>query len=145
MLPRLRRRLAGLQRAGRQRAFLLWLVLASLSFIHIAAAQAPEEPRPGSTAHTPGSNYLRSGWYPWDPYQYREYRHGVSILTGFDMEIERALARIIRLEIALPPMAWEEHLAALADGRADIAAGATASPARLSPMSRNLTEPRPMF
>jgi ABC-type amino acid transport substrate-binding protein len=124
---------------------LLWLVLASLSFVHIAAAR-PRKSRVRDRPHTPPAAItLAAAGILWDPYQYREYRHGVSILTGFDMEIERALARIIRLEIALPPMAWEEHLAALADGRADIAAGATASPARLSPMSRNLTEPRPMF
>ena len=96
----------------------------------IAAAQTPEAPAAESAAHAAGSSHLRGGWYPWDPYQYREYRHGVSILTGFDVEIERALARIMRVEISLPPITWEEHLAALADGRADIASGATASEER---------------
>jgi ABC-type amino acid transport substrate-binding protein len=109
---------------------LSWLVLASLSLVGIAAAQTPEAPTAESAAHAAGSSHLRGGWYPWDPYQYREYRHGVSILTGFDVEIERALARIMRVEISLPPMPWEEHLAALADGRADIASGATASEER---------------
>ena len=65
-----------------------------------------------------------------DPYQYRDYRRGVPILTGFDVEIERALAGIMSVEIALPEIAWEDHLAALAAGTADIAAGATASEAR---------------
>ena len=55
---------------------------------------------------------------------------GVPILTGFDVEIERALAGIMSVEIALPEIAWEDHLAALAAGTADIAAGATASEAR---------------
>ena len=36
------------------------------------------------------SDHLRGGWYPWDPYQYRDYKHGVPVLTGFDVEIERA-------------------------------------------------------
>jgi polar amino acid transport system substrate-binding protein len=54
----------------------------------------------------------------------------VPTLTGFDVEIERALARIIGVEIDLPQRAWEDHLAALADGTADIAAGATADKAR---------------
>jgi polar amino acid transport system substrate-binding protein len=98
--------------------------------VGIAAAQTPEAPTAESAAHAAGSSHLRGGWYPWDPYQYREYRHGVSILTGFDVEIERALARIMRVEISLPPITWEEHLAALADGRADIASGATASEER---------------
>jgi ABC-type amino acid transport substrate-binding protein len=48
-----------------------------------------------------GSNHLRGGWYPWDPYQYRDYKRGVPVLTGFDVEIERALARIMGVEIDL--------------------------------------------
>jgi hypothetical protein len=57
---------------------LSWLVLASFSLVGIAAAQTPEAPTPESAAHAAGSSHLRGGWYPWDPYQYREYRHGVS-------------------------------------------------------------------
>jgi polar amino acid transport system substrate-binding protein len=78
----------------------------------------------------PGGSHLRGGWYPWDPYQYRDYKRGVPVLTGFDIEIERALARIMSIEIDLPEIAWENHLAALTAGTADIAAGATASRAR---------------
>ena len=62
--------------------------------------------------------------------QYQDYKRGVPVLTGFDIEIERALARIMNVEIALPQIAWENHLAALAAGDADIAAGATESEAR---------------
>jgi polar amino acid transport system substrate-binding protein len=68
---------------------------------------------------------LRGGWYPWDPYQYRDYRGGVPALTGFDIEIERALARVMNVDIALPQIDWDQHLADLAAGEADIAAGAT--------------------
>jgi hypothetical protein len=46
----------------------------------------------------------------------RDYRRGVPILTGFDVEVERALARIMRVELVLPEIAWENHLAALAAG-----------------------------
>ena len=73
---------------------------------------------------------MRGGWYPWDPYQYREYRRGVPVLTGFDVEIERAIGRILGIEIILADMPWEDHLAALAAGKADIAAGATYSAER---------------
>src|SRR5262249_54336682 len=52
---------------------------------------------------------------------------GVPLLTGFDAEIERALARAMGVEILLPEIAWHDQLAALAAGAADIAAGATAS------------------
>ena len=46
------------------------------------------------------------------------------------MEIERALARRMGVEIVLPEIAWKDHLAALGAGTSDIAAGATASEAR---------------
>jgi polar amino acid transport system substrate-binding protein len=78
----------------------------------------------------PETKVLRGGWYPWDPYQYRENRRGAPVLTGFDVEIERAVARVIGVELVLTDMAWEDHLAALAMGTADIAAGATYSPER---------------
>src|SRR6516164_2087413 len=104
---------------------LAWLLLAG-----IAAAQNPAPPNPDLPAQGSDTAHLRGGWYPWDPYQYRDYRRGVPILTGFDVEVERALARIMSAELVLPEIAWENHLAALAAGTADIAAGATPSEAR---------------
>jgi len=104
---------------------LAWLLLAG-----VAAAQNPAPPNPDLPARVSDAAHLRGGWYPWDPYQYRDYRRGVPILTGFDVEIERALARIMSVEIVLPEIAWEDHLAALTVGTADIAAGATPSEAR---------------
>ena len=104
---------------------LAWLLLAG-----IAAAQNPAPPNPDLPAQGSDTAHLRGGWYPWDPYQYRDYRRGVPILTGFDVEVERALARIMSVELVLPEIAWENHLAALAAGTADIAAGATPSEAR---------------
>jgi polar amino acid transport system substrate-binding protein len=50
--------------------------------------------------------------------------------AGFDVEIERALERILGVEILLPETAWNAHLEALAAGTADIAAGETRSEAR---------------
>jgi polar amino acid transport system substrate-binding protein len=104
--------------------------VAWLSLVSIAAAQTPVPPKPELPARTANTQQLRGGWYPWDPYQYRDYKRGIPILTGFDVEIERALARIMSMEILLPEIAWEDHLAALAAGRGDIAAGATFSEAR---------------
>jgi polar amino acid transport system substrate-binding protein len=95
-------------------------VLASACALGAAAAQtAPAQP-----------DHLRGGWYSWDPYQYRDYRGGVPVLTGFDVEIERALARAMNVDIALPQIDWDQHLADLAAGKADIAAGATESEER---------------
>jgi polar amino acid transport system substrate-binding protein len=108
-------------------SWLITITLASLLFAGVAATQTQtkSETKPASA-----SNHLRGGWYPWDPYQYRDYKRGVPVLTGFDVEIERALARIMGVEIDLPEIAWKDHLAALIAGTADIAAGATASEAR---------------
>jgi polar amino acid transport system substrate-binding protein len=90
------------------------------------AAEAAAQPQPGRAE----PKILRGGWFPLDPYQYREYRRGTAVLTGFDVEIERALGRILHLDIQLPEVAWEEHLAAVAAGKADIAANATFSEER---------------
>jgi polar amino acid transport system substrate-binding protein len=106
------------------------VILACLSAAGIAHAQAPVPPQPDLSARNPHADPLRGGWYRWDPYQYRDYRRGVPVLTGFDVEIERALERILGVEILLPETAWNAHLEALAAGTADIAAGATRSEAR---------------
>jgi polar amino acid transport system substrate-binding protein len=106
------------------------VILACLAAAGIAAAQTPVFPKPDLSARNPHAEPLHGGWYPWDPYQYRDYRRGVPVLTGFDVEIERALERILGVEILLPETAWKSHLEALAAGTADIAAGATKSEAR---------------
>jgi polar amino acid transport system substrate-binding protein len=115
---------------GAVRRFLA-IALASLLLAGVAAAQTQtkSETNPETRSES-GVNHLRGGWYPWDPYQYRDYKRGVPVLTGFDVEIERALARIMGVEIDLPEIAWKDHLAALMAGTADIAAGATSSEAR---------------
>ena len=129
--------LRNLRRALHQ---LIVIALASLVLVSAAAAQAPVATTPDS-----GSRHLRGGWYPWDPYQYRDYKRGVPILTGFDVEIERALARIMGVEIDLPEIAWKDHLQALNAGTVDIAAGATASEAAVNMhISRDHTGPRRM-
>src|SRR5262245_59799898 len=63
------------------------LALAWLLPVAIAAAQTPVPPQPESPARTANTQQLRGAWYPWDPYQYRDYKRGVPILTGFDVEI----------------------------------------------------------
>jgi hypothetical protein len=78
---------------------LIAITLASLLLAGVAAAQAQtkSETKPDTKSETKpasASNHLRGGWYPWDPYQYRDYKRGVPVLTGFDVKIRRALARI---------------------------------------------------
>jgi polar amino acid transport system substrate-binding protein len=106
----------------------------ALAALLLLAGAAAAQSIGSSTSDPPPSasrnNVLRGGWYPWDPYQYLDYSWGAPFLTGFDVEIERAIERIMGVELALPQRAWEDHLAALAEGTADIAAGATWSEAR---------------
>jgi polar amino acid transport system substrate-binding protein len=109
---------------------LLLIAVALADVICGAAAQTPDVPQPDSRARSAEMDRLRGGWYLWDPYQYRDYRRGVPILTGLDVEIERALQHILGMEILLPEIAWQDQLAAVADGTMDIAAGATYSDAR---------------
>lgn len=118
-------------------------LLALLFLAGVAAAQTTAPTKPDSLTRA-SKDRLRGGWYPWDPYQYQDYSRGIPVLTGFDVEIERALAHTMGLEIILPQVTWNDHLAALVAGRADIAAGATESEARAAmPISRNPIGPRP--
>jgi polar amino acid transport system substrate-binding protein len=99
-----------------------------LSFACLAA----DSPTPAPPAvHQPAEpRILRGGWYPWDPYQYRENARGNETLTGFDVEIERAVARVMGVELLLPEISWDSHLAELETGARDIAVGATYSSER---------------
>ena len=127
------KRHAALTRQGqiRQGAGLLLLIAIALADVmRGAAAQTPNVPEPDSHARSTEMNRLHGGWYLWDPYQYHDYRRGVQILTGFDVEIERTLQRLLGMEILLPEIAWQDQLAAVADGTMDITAGTIYSDAR---------------
>jgi polar amino acid transport system substrate-binding protein len=108
------------------------VILISLGLFGSARAIEPTErsSAPAKSTSRTDPKILRGGWYPWDPYQYREYRGGTAVLTGFDVEIERVLARVLGVELILADISWEDHTAALERGSADIAAGATYSAER---------------
>jgi ABC-type amino acid transport substrate-binding protein len=110
----------------RREALILLLIIAGLLACDISnlAAQTSNANTGDARAPHPDPDRLRGGWYPWDPYQYRDYRRDVPILTGFDIEIERALERSMGLDIALPEMSWQDQLTGIADGTRDIVAGA---------------------
>jgi polar amino acid transport system substrate-binding protein len=96
----------------------------------ICQAADSQTPSPSEVRQTAEPRVLRGGWYPWDPYQYRENARGNETLTGFDVEIERAVARVMGVELLLPEISWGTHLAGLSAGTRDIAAGATYSSQR---------------
>ena len=109
---------------------LLLIVSALVDVIGSAAARTRDVDRTDLRGRNSSADRLRGAWYPWDPYQYRDYRRDVPILTGFDIEIERALERLIGKEILLPEISWQDQLTGVADGTIDIAAGAVYSDAR---------------
>jgi polar amino acid transport system substrate-binding protein len=110
---------------------LLLLIVSALGdVIGGAAAQTKDVDRTDLRGQNSSADRLRGAWYPWDPYQYRDYRRDVPILTGFDIEIERALERLIGMEILLPEIPWQDQLTGIADGKIDIASGAVYSDAR---------------
>src|SRR5262250_1653807 len=80
----------------------IWVVILVSLFAGVAAGEtALPTPKSDARSASPATKVLRGGWYPWDPYQYREYRRGASVLTGFDVEIERAIARVMGVELVL--------------------------------------------
>ena len=73
---------------------------------------------------------LQGGWFLWDPYQFVEMRSGGKVLTGFDVELTRAIARAAGFEIKHSYRPWGRHIAEIRSGEADIASGATWSAER---------------
>lgn len=73
---------------------------------------------------------LRGGWYLWDPYQFYDDHLGHRELSGLDVEITRTVAARAGFEVDIRFRPWDRHLAALREGTADIASGATWSPER---------------
>jgi polar amino acid transport system substrate-binding protein len=109
------------------------LMLAAAMLLGFGASAAAQGPAPSASSHPSRpseSDQLRGGWYPSDPYQYLDHSRGIPLLTGFDIEIQRAIGRIMGLTIALPQVAWEDHIAGIAAGTIDFAAGATKTDAR---------------
>jgi hypothetical protein len=42
---------------------------------------------------------IRSGWYPWDPYQYTVVKHDMKQLTGLDVQLVRAAFQRLGYEV----------------------------------------------
>ena len=67
---------------------------------------------------------LKSGWYPWDPYQYTVVKHDVERLTGLDVQLIRAVFAQMGYEVAYEEVSWKQHQLDVREGVRDIAAGA---------------------
>ncbi|MBL0941199.1 MAG: TRIC cation channel family protein [Alphaproteobacteria bacterium] len=68
---------------------------------------------------------FKTGWYPWDPYQYLQESEGVSTLTGLDVKLLRAYMKEAGYSVKYEAVSWQEHQKEMKEGKRDIAAGAT--------------------
>src|SRR5713226_5127638 len=50
---------------------------------------------------------LKSGWYPWDPYQYVLVKHDVKRLTGLDVQLIRTVFAQMGYEVAYQEVSWK--------------------------------------
>jgi len=80
-------------------------------------AQAPQE----------ADCRLTMGWDPWPPFHYMGFG---GELTGFDVELLRAMATDAGCELAFARESWSVLLGHLRDGRIDLVTGATMTEAR---------------
>ena len=73
---------------------------------------------------------LKSGWYPWDPYQHVVVKHDVKRLTGLDVQLIRTVFAQMGYEVAYEEVSWKQHQLDVSNGVRDIAAGAFKNPER---------------
>jgi polar amino acid transport system substrate-binding protein len=73
---------------------------------------------------------LKSGWYPWDPYQYLFVKQDVKRLTGLDVQLVRAVFAQMGYEVTYDEVSWKQHQLDVKNGVRDIAAGAFKNPER---------------
>ena len=85
---------------------------------------------PAAALAQEGTKVLRCGWYPWDPYQYTDERHGIKQLTGLDVQLVRAVFSRIGYEVSYEEVGWKQHQLDIKNGTRDIAAGAFKNPER---------------
>lgn len=84
-----------------------------------------------SSAWAQDSKTLRGGWYPWMPYQYDSNpEDNLEYLTGWDVELMRAVARRAGWKLAWSETAWEPNLQKLRVGELDFALAASRNPER---------------
>ena len=70
-------------------------------------------------------NVICTGWYWWEPYQYKKSYPTGSRLSGMDIDLVMALSKKVGMDIDYQQISWAEHQENLMDGDMDMASGAT--------------------
>lgn len=73
---------------------------------------------------------LKSGWYPWDPYQYERVTLLGDQLEGLDIKLTDMIMKRAKMGVTIDPVPWGKHLDELAQGKRDMAVGAAKTPER---------------
>src|SRR5262245_20581785 len=100
------------------------LIVCLLLASHLAAALAFPPVALGQ------DRQLKSGWYPWDPYQYSYMKHDVKRLTGLDVQLISAIFAEMGYDVVYEEVSWKQHQLDVKNGVRDIAAGAFKNPER---------------
>lgn len=72
----------------------------------------------------------KSGWSQWPPYQYEAVQGDVTVLTGLDIQLLRAIAHEAGRDVTFVEVGWGQNREDLRAGKLDVAAGATWTPER---------------
>ena len=98
----------------------LWVLLLGLLLVLVACPASSQQ----------DSKVLRSGWYPWDPYQYEIIKNDLKQLTGLDVRLLRAVFGKMGIDLNIDPVGWQQHQQDIKEGSRDIAGGAFRSKER---------------
>lgn len=74
---------------------------------------------------------LEGGWFLYDPFQFEKIDSNQYIrLTGFDIELQRLIAKNIGYKINFNKISWQQHIKEIKSGKLDIAGMAIKTPER---------------
>ncbi len=79
-------------------------------------------------------NLLLSGWFWWEPYQFKHMTSAGYLLTGMDVELIKAIAAKVEVDIKYDQVDWQQHQQDLIQGKRDMAANSTFTEERAKDM-----------
>ena len=105
----------------------LWLqrLLAITMLVTLVAGLLTANGIPVAGNQNHNEQTIRSGWYPWEPYQYQQRKDDRREITGLDVQLFREVfEHQLDRNLELPEIGWEEQLLQLRAGKMNVVAGA---------------------
>lgn len=109
-----------------RKLIILGIVLFLAAATGACERSAPPEPKTQAVDEEADCS-LTMGWDPWEPYHYNAPNGEIS---GFDIQLARAIAEAAGCEISFPRHRWAALLDKVASGEIDFISGATRTPER---------------